>query len=124
MNNWRFIIEPIQKPDYFWFIFSFVVLAIVFSFILQYLQEKKVMPKFQRNFLIKISNWLLYIPTISLMFLLALYFDIPALSIYLYFVILGFIWLIWFLFLLYYRLVTISFLSKKYKEKKQTEKYK
>lgn len=104
-------------------IIALVVLAlfVVCGIALQLFIDKKKAPHFYKRLIKWIGDFLLYIPLI-IVFLLAVYlagFQVKKL----FFLIILAIWLIWFLFLVYYRIAKVSALWYKYREFKRKEKY-
>lgn len=121
--SWNYLTTPMQKPDPIWPYFVFFALSMVASIVLHIATDKKKMPKFQKRFIRKISDFLLYIPTLFQFILLAIYAGIKSFSLPIYLFILGVIWLIWFFFLIYYRLVILREFWKLYLKQQEEEKY-
>ena len=98
------------------------VLMIAGGFVLQLFISKRTLPKFYKRFVRWIGDFLIYIPLIFILFL-GIY--LAGFTVYNYFFVFAFvIWLIWFVFLVYYRIVKVSGLWYKYREQKRKEKYK
>lgn len=97
--------------------------AIVFGAVLQYISVKKSYPRFYKRFLKRVGDLFLYIPFILVILILSRLGGLTALSSRLYLVVFIVIWLIWFCFLVYYRLVIIPAMWLKYEHRKREESY-
>ena len=124
MNNfWTYLTTPIQRPDIIWPYFAIIAALIVASIVTFFVIEKRKLPRFQKHFIRKVADFMLYMPTLFLLVVLAVYAGVDSLSLPVLALSLGAIWLIWFIFLVYYRLVVVKEFWKLYYKQKKEEKY-
>lgn len=96
-------------------VFAAIVIA---GLIMQIIVEKRKYPKFYKRYLKRIGDWLIYMPLLIVFLLLARLFDIGGVDSRIYLAAALAIWLIWFLYLLYYRIVVVRRFWKLYREYK------
>jgi len=120
---WEKLINPIEKPQLIWPYFVFFIVLIIISILIHIVVDKRKIPKFQKRFVRKVADFLLYIPLFYLLICLSVYAGVQSLALPLYVLLLGVIWLIWLIFLIYYRLVVIREFWKLYFNKQKEEKY-
>jgi len=109
-------------PTYLYIVLGILGLMIIIGFFMPSFFSKKVLPRFYKRYMKWIGDFLIYIPVVFA-FLLAVYLAGFPVANY-FFVFTFVIWLIWFVFLVYYRIVNVSKLWYKYHEQKRKEKYK
>jgi hypothetical protein len=121
--SWEYLTNPLQKPENLWPYFVSLTVLIAISVILHAVADRIKIPRFQKRFLRKIADFLFYIPILFQFILLAMYTGVKSLSLPIYILLLGLIWLIWLCFLIYYRLVILKEFWQLYLKQKQEEKY-
>lgn len=121
--TWKYLTTPIERPDIIWPYFAVFIVLIIASLVLYITVEKKKIPKFQKRFIRKVGDFLLYMPMLFLMIVLAVYAKVNSINLPIYVAILGVIWLIWLIFLIYYRLVIVREFWRLYFKQKKEEKY-
>jgi len=121
--TWKYLTTPVERPEIIWPYFAIFIVSIIASLVLYIAVEKKKIPKFQKRFIRKIADFLLYMPILFLIIVSSVYAKINSIGLPIYVVILGVIWLIWLIFLIYYRLVIVSEFWKLYFKQKKDEKY-
>ena len=122
--NWDYLTQtpPLQMRHGLAFIIILAAL-IFFGAGLQIYNFKKTYPRFYKRFIKRLADFFLYMPFLLIMLILARLGGLSALSIRFYLVLFLAIWLIWFLFLVYYRLVIIPAMWLKYEHRKREESY-
>lgn len=121
--TWEYLTTPIIRPDVIWPYFAVILILVVASIVCFVTADKKKIPKFQKRFIRKVGDFLLYIPILFSVVVLAVYAMVNSINLPIYIAILGLIWLIWLVFLIYYRIVVISEFWKLYYKQKKEEKY-
>jgi hypothetical protein len=122
--DWKYLIRTTTAPIKY----SLVIVIILFLFIIagftsQLFIEKKSAPRFYKDFLRRIGDVLIYMPLLLIFLVGGRYLGIEGLSRPLYLEICVAAWLIWILFLVYYRVVILPKYWMKYNKVKQEEKY-
>lgn len=121
--TWEYLTTPIERPDIIWPYFAIILALIVASIVCFIVADKKKLPKFQKRFIRKVGDFLLYIPILFSVVVLAVYAMIDSINLPIVIAILGLIWLIWLVFLIYYRIVVVREFWKLYYKQKKEEKY-
>lgn len=97
-----------------------IIIGIVYKIIPRF---KDNLPRFERRFLSRVADLLIYPPIVLVLYVFIRFAGIAPFNQPVYFVAILAIWLIWFLVMLYYRLVVIRHLWLKYNHHKAKEKY-
>jgi Na+/glutamate symporter len=105
------------------FLLVFFALAVIAGIVLSIIAEKKSFPKFYKKFLLRVSDFFIYVPIISIFLVLARMWGISGASKRIDLIVILTIWLIWFIYLVYYRLVILSKLWRIYYDRKRDERY-
>ena len=114
---------PVTPVRFFWYWVGFLAACLVAGVVLQIILARRKFPKFHKGFMYKISNFLIYIPFFLAFFLFARLAGLDQFGQRFFLVGLSAIWLIWFIFLVYYRVVVISRMWVKYNEQKRKEEF-
>jgi hypothetical protein len=122
--SWAYLTQTPSIQMRYSLIFT-IILAIflVFGGTLQIVNQRKIYPRFYKKFIKRIGDFFIYIPFILILLILARLGGVTVLSMRIYLVAILFIWLIWFFYLVYYRLVIIPAMWSKYKHRKREESY-
>jgi len=105
------------------FFLVFFTLSIIVAIVLSILAEKKNCPKFYKKYLLRFSDFFLYIPIVGIILVLTRIGGISGLDKRINLLILLALWLIWFIFMVYYRLFIVSALWAKYYTRQKQEGY-
>ena len=118
------LFQPPTEPAKYasWYI-AVLVLLIVFGFILQSVSEKRVYPRFYKKYLSRLGSLFIYLPTVFVLLILVRMAGIFDLAAPVYYLVIFVAWLIWFVFLLYYRLAVVSRLWARYRQEERERKY-
>jgi uncharacterized membrane protein len=111
--------EPMHFALYFFVIFGLSLLVAIYLF----LTAKSKPIKFQKTFSKRMGDGLFYLPTLMILYIFIRRGGLEMASQRIIFLILLFGWLIWLVFLIYYRLAVISKLYLEYNKRKREEKY-
>ncbi|MCX6809532.1 MAG: hypothetical protein NTZ65_02180 [Candidatus Berkelbacteria bacterium] len=98
-------------------------ILIITGIFLYWFSERKKTARFYKKFIKKVGDALIYIPALLTLLVLAQYLEVDGMGLKIYFILPLMIWLIWIIFLIYYRIVVIPKLWDEYFKRKQTEKY-
>lgn len=122
--DWKYLIHTTTTPiQYSLAIVIKLFLFIVAGFVFQLFIEKKSAPRFYKDFLRRVGDVLIYMPLLLIVLVGGRYLGIESLSRPLYLEICVAVWLIWILFLLYYRVAILPKYWREYGKVKQEEKY-
>jgi len=117
--NWSYLTKnPGSDLRYGSILISVFAAIVIAGLIMQIIVEKRKYPKFYKRYLKRIGDWLIYMPLLIVFLLLARLFDIGGVDSRIYLAAALAIWLIWFLYLLYYRIVVVRRFWKLYREYK------
>lgn len=116
-------VSPSANIDYFWVYIAIFAALTIAGIVLAIYLEKTKQPRFIKRFLYHLDNFLLYLPLLLILQLFIRRIGIQPFNNRLTAVVLGVIWLIWFLFLIYYLIVVMPKFSRLYDEEKRREKY-
>ena len=114
---------PTTPVRFFWYWIGFLALCFIGGTVMQIILHRRKLPKFYKGYLFNVANFLIYIPFFLALFLFARLAQLDQFSKPLFVVGLSTIWLIWFIFLVYYRVVVISRMWTKYNEQKRKEEF-
>jgi predicted ferric reductase len=122
--NWEFLKTPLSGPSQYGLVYIIIlVIIVIFGLTFQTIIGRRTYPKFYKKFLYKIAAFLIYIPVILIFLNLIIISGINLLTNPIYSVATVAIWLIWFLYLVYYRVVIVKRYWVKYKTYKKEENY-
>jgi len=122
--NWKYLTSaPAQSFKYPIPTLTILLVCIALGFLTQFLTERKTAPKFYKKFLGSVANFLIYPPVILIFLVFAKIGGVAGVENTIWVAITLALWLIYFLYLIYYRLVVVAKLWRKYQEVKREEKY-
>jgi len=102
---------------------AILAVFIIGGLVIQIISARKKYPKFYKKFLKRLGDFFIYLPTLSIFFILARLSGISGLNKRVYLVSVILIWLIWFCLMIYYRLAVVSKMWLQYKTYKEEERY-
>ena len=115
--------SPSTEIRYVWEIYLVLVALLVTGLVMQFINDRRIMPKFYRRYLHFISNSLIWFPVVLILLLFLRKAGLEPLNQRFYPVAALGIWLIYVGFLIYYRLVKVKKMWFKYREQKEQKKY-
>ena len=122
--SWKYLTTP-PSGNFKYSIPTFVILLLMIGsgFALQIRTERKTTPRFQKRFLGYLAAFLIYIPLVLIFLALARIGGISGMDNPLWVAIALGLWLIFLVYLIYYRLVVVRKMWIKYYQIKNEEKY-
>ena len=122
--SWKYLTTP-PSGNFRYPIPALVILLLLIGagFALQIITEKKIAPRFLKKFRGYIANFLIYIPLVLIFLTLARISGISGMENPIWVAFTLGVWLIFFLYLIYYRLVVVKKMWIEYYKIKDEEKY-
>lgn len=122
--SWKYLTStPSDSLKYPIPILAILFALIIAGFILQFASNRNQAPRFYKKFTSHIMAFLLYMPVLLIFLVLIRVAGIEGAQNLVWSAFILAIWLIWFLFLIYYRIVVVAQMWRKYHEVKKEEKY-